>query len=127
MFPNAVWLWFNAVFEGGTQTSWFLKSLVNKQKCLLQYILEKLRKRKERGYFLVFLINTTEKIANVVIALSCMAGFGGIKSAIPDAKVVHGMTTLGTLAAYLTTKNGKIYIDKSKSRIVRFRENDKTT
>ena len=65
--------------------------------------------------------------SDAAIALSCMAGFGGIKSAIPNAKVVHGMATLGTLAAYLTTKNGKMYIDKSKSKLVRFREMDKIT
>jgi hypothetical protein len=64
--------------------------------------------------------------SDTAIALSCMAGFGGIKSAIPNAKVVHGMATLGTLAAYLTSKNGKMYIDKSKSTVVRFREMDKT-
>ncbi len=52
-----------------------------------------------------------------------MAGFGGIKSAIPNAKVVHGMATLGTLAAYLISKNGKMCIDKSESTVVRFREN----
>jgi hypothetical protein len=63
--------------------------------------------------------------SDAAIALSCMAGFGGVKSAIPDAKVVHGMATLGTLASYLTSKDGKMYIDKSKSRLVRFREMDK--
>lgn len=63
--------------------------------------------------------------SDAAIALSCMAGFGGIKSAIPNAKVVHGMATLGTLAAYLTNKNGKMYIDKSKSILVRFRGMDK--
>ncbi len=65
--------------------------------------------------------------SDAAIALSCMAGFGGIKSAIPQAKVVHGMATLGTLAAYLTSKNGKMYIDKSKSTCTRFREMDKIT
>jgi hypothetical protein len=64
--------------------------------------------------------------SDAAIALSCMAGFGGIKSALPKARVVHGMATLGTLASYLTTKNGKMYIDKAKSRLVRFREMDKT-
>jgi hypothetical protein len=65
--------------------------------------------------------------SDAAIALSCMAGYGGIKSAIPNAKVVHAMATLGTLAAYLTTKDGKMYLDKSKSKVVRFREMDKTT
>jgi hypothetical protein len=58
---------------------------------------------------------------DAVLALSCMAGYGGIKSALPDEKVVHGMATLGTLAAYLKTQGGKIYVDKSKSKLVRFK------
>jgi hypothetical protein len=60
--------------------------------------------------------------SDAAIALSCMAGFGGIKSALPNAKVVHGMATLGTLAAYLTVKSGKMFLDKEKSTLVRFRE-----
>ena len=65
--------------------------------------------------------------SDAAIALSCMAGFGGIKSALPNAKVVHGMATLGTLAAYLTVKNGKMFLDKDKSTLVRFREMGQTT
>ena len=60
--------------------------------------------------------------SDAAIALSCMAGFGGIQSALPNAKVVHGMATLGTLAAYLNVHNGKMYLDKDKSKVVRFRE-----
>jgi hypothetical protein len=62
------------------------------------------------------------KNSDAAIALSCMAGFGGIKSALPNAKVVHGMATLGTLAAYLNVEKGKMFLDKSKSKVVRFRE-----
>jgi hypothetical protein len=51
-----------------------------------------------------------------------MAGFGGIKSALPNAKIVHGMATLGTLAAYLNNQGGKMYLDKDKSTIIKFRE-----
>ncbi len=65
------------------------------------------------------------KNSDAAIVLSCMAGFGGIKSALPEAKVVHGMATLGTLAAYLSVENGKMYLDKSKSKVVRFREKGK--
>jgi hypothetical protein len=65
--------------------------------------------------------------SDAAIALSCMAGFGGIKSALPNAKVVHGMATLGTLAAYLNVDKGKMYLDKTKSKVVRFREMWKTT
>ena len=67
------------------------------------------------------------KSSDAAVVLSCMAGFGGVKSALPDAKVVHGMATLGTLAAYLRVEGGKMYLDKEKSRVVRFREMDKTT
>jgi hypothetical protein len=40
-----------------------------------------------------------------------MAGFGGIKSALPNTKVVHGMATLGTLTAYLNDADGKMFLD----------------
>ncbi len=59
--------------------------------------------------------------ADTALVLSCMAGFGGIQSALPNAKVVHGMATLGTLAAYLTVKKGKMFLDKAKSKVVKFR------
>lgn len=60
--------------------------------------------------------------ADAALALSCMAGFGGIQSALPNAKVVHGMATLGTLAAYLRVEKGKMFLDKAKSKVVKFRE-----
>ncbi len=66
------------------------------------------------------------KNSDAAIALSCMAGFGGIKSALPDAKVVPGMATIGTLAAYLSVEKGKMFLDKDKSKVVRFREMGKT-
>jgi len=66
------------------------------------------------------------KDSDAAIALSCMAGFGGIKSALPNAKVIHGMATLGTLAAYLNVEKGKMFLDKARSKVVRFREMDKT-
>lgn len=59
--------------------------------------------------------------SDAALALSCMAGYGGLKSALPDEKVAHGMATLGTLAAYLKTQGGKMYLDKSKSKLVRFK------
>jgi hypothetical protein len=67
------------------------------------------------------------KGSDAAIALSCMAGFGGIKSALPNAKVIHGMATLGTLAAYLRVENGKMFLDREKSTLVRFREMAQTT
>jgi hypothetical protein len=67
------------------------------------------------------------KNSDAALALSCMAGFGGIKSALPNAKVVHGMATLGTLAAYLSVEKGRMFLDKAKSKVVRFREMGQTT
>jgi hypothetical protein len=64
--------------------------------------------------------------SDAAIALSCMAGFGGIESALPNSKVVHGMATLGTLTAYLNDANGKMFLDKSKSTLVRFRKMGQT-
>ncbi len=60
--------------------------------------------------------------ADAALVLSCMAGFGGVQSALPNTKVVHGMATLGTLAAYLRVENGKMFLDKDKSKVVKFRE-----
>jgi hypothetical protein len=37
------------------------------------------------------------------------------------------MAAIGTLAAYLTVENGKMYLDKDKSTLVRFREMGQTT
>ena len=65
--------------------------------------------------------------SDAAVALSCMAGFGGIQSALPNAKVVHGMATLGTLAAYLRVEKGKMFLDKAKSKVVKFREMGQTT
>jgi hypothetical protein len=65
--------------------------------------------------------------SDAAIVLSCMAGFGGVKSTLPNAKVIHGMATLGRLAAFLNVEKGKMYLDKAKSTLVRFREMGKTT
>jgi hypothetical protein len=62
------------------------------------------------------------KNSDAAIVLSCMAGFGGVKSALPEAKVIPGMATLGTFAAYLTVEKGKMLLNKNKSKVVRFRE-----
>jgi hypothetical protein len=77
--------------------------------------------------------NDRKKIANAVkgsdaaITLSCMAGFGGIKSALPESvKVIPGMTTVGTIASYMTVEGGKVYLDKAKSRVIRFKQADPT-
>ena len=65
--------------------------------------------------------------SDAAIALSCMAGFGGIRNALPKSvKVVPGMTTVGTIASYLTVEGGKVYLDKDKTRVIRFKQADPT-
>ncbi len=61
--------------------------------------------------------------SDAAIALSCLAGCEGIRSALSNAfKVVPGMFTVGTISAYLSVEKGKIVLDKNKSKIVRFKE-----
>lgn len=63
------------------------------------------------------------KNSDAAITLSCMAGFGGIRSALPESvKVIPGMTTLGTIASYMTVEGGKVYLNKAKSRVIRFKQ-----
>jgi hypothetical protein len=65
--------------------------------------------------------------SDAAIALSCMAGFGGIRNALPESvKVVPGMTTMGTIASYLTVEGGKVLLDKNKTRVIRFKQAQKT-
>jgi len=67
------------------------------------------------------------KGSDAAIALSCMAGFGGIRSALPESvKVIPGMTTVGTIASYMTVEGGKVYLDKAKSRVIRFKQPEPT-
>jgi hypothetical protein len=63
------------------------------------------------------------KGSDAAIALSCMAGFGGIRNALPQSvKVIPGMATVGTIASYLTVEGGKVYLDKSRTRVIRFKQ-----
>jgi hypothetical protein len=63
------------------------------------------------------------KGSDAAITLSCMAGFGGIKNALSESiKVIPGMTTVGTIASYLTVEGGKVLLDKSKTRVIRFKQ-----
>ncbi len=64
---------------------------------------------------------------DAAIALSCNAGSEGIKTALPEPfKVVPGMATVGTIAAYLSIQNGKVILDKTKTKVVRFKEMKQT-
>ena len=40
--------------------------------------------------------------------------------------VIPGMTTMGTIASYMTVEGGKVYLDKAKSRVIRFKQADPT-
>ena len=66
------------------------------------------------------------KGSDAAIALSCVAGFGGIRNALPESvKVVPGMTTVGTIASYLTVEGGKVLLDKNRTRVIRFKQAEK--
>ena len=72
--------------------------------------------------------NDRKKVANAAqgseaaIALSCIAGFGGIRNALPEStKVIPGMSTVGTIASYLTVEDGKVLLDKNRTRVIRFK------
>ena len=76
--------------------------------------------------------NDRKKIVNAAkgsdaaITLSCMAGFGGIRNALPESvKVIPGMTTVGTIASYLTVEGGKVLLDKNRTRVIRFKQAEK--
>ena len=61
--------------------------------------------------------------SDAAVALCCNLGREGIKSALPDSfKVISGMTALGQITAYLSTENGKIVLDKNKTKVFRFKE-----
>ena len=61
--------------------------------------------------------------SDAAVALCCNLGRQGIKSALPDSfKVISGMTALGQITAYLSTQNGKIVLDKNKTKVFRFKE-----
>jgi hypothetical protein len=65
------------------------------------------------------------KGSDAAIALSCMAGFGGISNALPESvKVIPGMTTVGTIASYLTVEGGKVLLDKNRTRVIRFKQTE---
>ena len=61
--------------------------------------------------------------SDAAVALCCNMGREGIKSALPDSfKVIPGMTTLGQITTYLSTQNGKIVLNKDKTKVFRFKE-----
>lgn len=66
--------------------------------------------------------------SDAAIALSCFAGSEGIQSALPESfKVIPGMATVGTISSYLTVVKGKVILDKSKTKVHRFKELKQTT
>lgn len=62
------------------------------------------------------------------IALSCFAGAEGVAGALPESfKVIPGMATVGTTSAYLMLVKGKIILDKTNTKVHRFKELNQTT
>ena len=65
--------------------------------------------------------------SQAAIALSCIAGCGGIRNALHHSvKVIPGMSTVGTIASYLTVENGHVLLDKDKTRVIRFKQANQT-
>ncbi|GEM_PF-2028869 len=65
--------------------------------------------------------------SQAAIALSCIAGYGGIRNALPPSvKVIPGMATVGTIASYLTVEDGKVLLDRDKTRVIRFKQPDQS-
>lgn len=69
------------------------------------------------------------KIANacenseVAIGYCCYLGVEGIKSALQKSiKVIPAMRTVGQITSYLLKQEGKIILDKEKTKIYRFKE-----
>jgi hypothetical protein len=63
------------------------------------------------------------KNSDAAITLCCNLGREGIKSALPKSfKVIPGMTALGQLTAYLSSKKGEIFLDRDKTKVFRFKE-----
>jgi len=65
--------------------------------------------------------------SDAVVALTCNTGFDGIKSALPpETTVISGMAALGTIQAYLTVDGGKVFLDKDKTKVIRFKQANQT-
>ncbi len=65
--------------------------------------------------------------SDAAITLSCFAGCEGIRNALPESyKLIPGMSTVGTISAYLTVEKGKVVLDKTKTKVHRFREVEQT-
>ena len=61
--------------------------------------------------------------SDAVVAMCCNAGRWGIESALPESvKVIAGVATVGMISAYLSVENGKVVLDKDKTKIVRYKE-----
>ena len=66
--------------------------------------------------------------SDAAMVLSCYLGVEGIKKALPESyKVIHAMRTLGQITSYLNKQNGKVVLDKDKTKVYRFKEIKQTT
>ena len=61
--------------------------------------------------------------SDAAVALCCNLDREGIKSALSDSfKVIPGMIALDQITAYLSTQKGEITLDKTKTKVFRFKE-----
>ena len=67
------------------------------------------------------------KKSDAAMVLSCYLGVEGIKKALPESyKIIHAMSTLGQITSYLTKQNGKVLLDKDKTKVYHFKEMKQT-
>jgi hypothetical protein len=73
------------------------------------------------------MIAKTCEHSDAVVTLCCSAGREGIKTALSESfKVVPGMVTVGAITAYLKIQNGKDILDKTRTKVVHFKEMKQT-
>ena len=61
--------------------------------------------------------------SDAAIALCCYLGVEGIKSALPESfKIIPGMATVGQITTCLSKQKGKLIMDKTKTKVFRFKE-----
>jgi hypothetical protein len=60
---------------------------------------------------------------DAAVTLCCSIGREGIKTALPESfKVIPAMATVGVIAAYLYIEKGNDILDKTKTKVVHFKD-----
>jgi hypothetical protein len=61
--------------------------------------------------------------ADAAVTLCCSTGREGIKTVLPESfKVIPAMATVGAITAYLYIENGNDILDKTKTKVVHFKD-----